>query len=311
MGIGTVFTVLEWAAALILAEITVSCLVRAACVRWGFLARRGIPTADYGLLLPNVTGCGFFAALAFVGVVPLLTAPSAAALFAVAALPFMNTVRLGMKQGKIAAWREVTAVLGYLARTSWSFLRGDIRTLLRRGEDTSMPPRPAANPAAAASRPAAPAGDPAAAHRAVPPLREDQAIAPVPHPAEVATALAGEGVEVPELYRALAEWIAGQDPETDADQSRFLRGCAAGKIAVAEAWQAHGENMVSGVGLDPSYGAAVFDMADSEAATASDAVLVDRRYHVIYGEVKAAVDNGLILPHKARQFFGGAGENAA
>jgi hypothetical protein len=117
-------------------------------------------------------------------------------------------------------------------------------------------------------------------------------------------------VEVPEPYRALADWIAQQDPETDDEQTAFLHGVAAGKIAEAEAWQVHGENMVNAVGLDPAYGAAVFDMADSCAEHASDAVLVDRRYHVIYDEIKQAVANGLHLPHRARQWFGGGGSAA-
>ena len=69
--------------------------------------------------------------------------------------------------------------------------------------------------------------------------------------------------------------------------------------------------MTNDIGLDPSYGGAVLELADLVAQPSGDAALVDKRYHLIYGDTKQAVDNGLILPHNARQWFGGAGTGTA
>jgi len=299
---GTVLPLALGAALALCAALALSGLVQVARARgWLDASLWDGPLAFTSAALALLTALGVLAPLpgALLALAPLLV-------MAVTAYPSWRA--LAAVNGKGAASRHVLAGIAAHVRDSVLTSRDDARGLRLRRQDPGRPPQ--------AAPPAPPTPTPAAAvpsaPREVPPLREDQALAPVPHPAEVAAGLAGAGVEVPEPYRLLADWIAGQDPETDADQSRFLAGVAAGKIAEAEAWQAHGENMVTGVGLDPSYGAAVFDLADSCAEHASDAVLVDRRYHVIYGEVKRAVENGLILPHRARQFFGGSsGESAA
>jgi hypothetical protein len=296
---GTWVVIAGWGIALILAAAAVSSAARV----------RGQWRDPGAWAVPLPFACLAVTALTVLGVLAPLTGAVAAAILAAAEGVFL--------------WRGDKPLYAFAGHLGGGFrhLYADARSLASRSlASRARPGEPGkdARPAPAPAPAAAPAQGPPAAAREVPPLREDEALAPVPHPAEVATGLAEAGVEVPEPYRVLADWIAGQDPETDDDQSRFLHGCAAGKIAVAEAWQAHGENMVNGVGLDPSYGAAVFDMADSEAATASDAVLVHRRYHVIYGEIKQAVENGLVLPHRPRQWFGGGaapqdspGESAA
>lgn len=136
--------------------------------------------------------------------------------------------------------------------------------------------------------------------RTVPRLREDPALGPAPRPAEVAASVA-----VPPPWAELAGWIASYVPEDDNAQTAFLAGNAAGLVAVAHAFGSHSETVINDIGLDPAYGAAILEVADRVADTSGDVALADQRYRVIYAEVIAAVANGLILPHRTREWFGG------
>jgi hypothetical protein len=188
-------------------------------------------------------------------------------------------------------------------------LYADARSLASRARPgaPAEPVRPASAPGAGP----APAGGSrqapdAPAARKVPSIREDADLGPAPAPAEVAAS-----AEVPLPFAELASWIAQFEPEDDVQQTWFIRGSGAGLVAVAEALAAHADTVVNAVGLDPSYGQAILELADLIAELASDAGQVDKRYHVIYDAVKQAVDNGLILPHRTREWFSGHGESAA
>lgn len=299
MGIGTVFTVLEWAAALVLAEITVSCLVRAASARWGFPVRAGVRAADYALLLPNITGSVFLAALAALGIAPLLTALSAAALFAVAALPFMNTIRLGVKHGKTTAWREAAEVLGHLTRTAGSFLAEDLRALagLRRGNAGTKPADPGAAPGPVIGRP-----------RRVPSTaRVDPAVGPALVPEQVAAQLEAARVAIPSCYAAVAEWEASFEPEDGDDWRQHIAERAAGILTVAEVVGEQAEDLATGVKLDPAVTASETDFADDFADTASAAARSIQVYDRVYDGVHEHTDNGGTLPENARNWFGAGG----
>lgn len=142
----------------------------------------------------------------------------------------------------------------------------------------------------------------AAGTRTVPRPREDPALGPPPRPAEVAASVA-----VPPPWAELAGWIASYVPEDDNAQTAFLAGHAAGLVAVAHALGTHSETVINDIGLDPAYGAAILEVADRVADTSGDVALADQRYRVIYGELARAVENGLILPHRTREWFGGSG----
>lgn len=166
-------------------------------------------------------------------------------------------------------------------------------------------PRPPAAPddaPAAASGPAAATAGGGPARTPPPLLREDTALGPVPAPEEVIT-----GVVVPAPWAELAGVIAGYVPPTDIEQSRFLAGGAAGLVAVAQAYATHADSLVSEVGVDPAYAAAIVEFGERIAECAADVALADRRYHLIYGEVKAWIDGGGIMPHRPREWFGDGG----
>lgn len=309
MALGTVFTAIGWVLAVLSGWVALSSSARVVREHFdggqGFRRIGGLLSAERWFV-PGLAGCCCAAVLTGLGVLPVLAgAVLAAVLFAVPALPMARTLR---SEGIFRGLRQEGFALFRACLSGGRVLKADLRLVTRRHEEDEAPPAPGPGPQAAPRKQAAKAaaGAPAQAPREVPPARDDPALAPVPHPGEVAAGLADAHVEVPEPFRLLADWIANFEPETDDEQSAFLHGCAAGSIAVAEAWQVHGENMVSGVGLDPSYGAAIFDLADSEASSASDKILVDRRYHVIYGEIKQAVVNGLKLPNHGRWFGSGA-----
>jgi hypothetical protein len=141
---------------------------------------------------------------------------------------------------------------------------------------------------------------PAAGSRTVPLLREDPALGPAPQPAEVAAS-----APVPPPWDELAGWIAGYVAEDDNAQSAFLHGCAAGLVRIADAFGALSETAINDLGLDPAYGAALLEVAAAVAETAGDVALADQRYLAIYGALKQAIEDGLVLPHNARQFLGG------
>jgi hypothetical protein len=291
-----------WAACVPCLLLSVTGYVRIARTRGGFRERgrwhapllfTSAALALLAALVPNPVVPAFLAVLPLV----LITAMVYRAWEATAQAPEL---------GKGAATWVVLVGLWRCIRHELRGARDDLRALTGRGRGEE-PQQPSFSRTEGTPPSAATPGTPdAQAIREVPPIRQDPALGPTPEPAEVAAGMAAAGVAVPEPWAALAAWIAGFEPEDDNDQSRFIHGSAAGAIAVADALHAHGDHIVSAVRLDPSYGAALLDLGDAFAAVSGDAVLVDQRYHVIYGEIKAAVQNGLILPLSGDWFGDGS-----
>jgi hypothetical protein len=233
------------------------------------------------------------------GLAPGIIAAMALAVLAVAGLRRSGAAGAHLGAGPAHLWRDAASMAGAARRLA-------SRLAARRDDDDDdgeyaapLRHRRAQGPGPAADAPAADA--PAAAARTVPSLRDDPRLGPAP--AEAAAA-AGP---VPPPWAELAGWIASYVPEDDNAQTAFLAGNAAGLVAVAAAFGAHSETVINDIGLDPAYGAAILEVAGRVAETSGDVALADQRYQVIYGELKQAVENGLILPHEARKWLGGGG----
>ena len=212
---------------------------------------------------------------------------------------------LGLLQGiVVATMLAVVAVIGLRragraagahlkAGPAWA--RRDLASL--RGHAPRVHRAPAGDEDAKDGPPRAPR--PGGPPRTVPRLREDPALRTPPRPDEIAAT-----VTVPPPWAELAGVIAGFVAEDDNAQSAFLAGTAAGLVAVAQALGDLSETAINDIGLDPAYGNALLEVAGRVGETAGDVALADQRYHVIYGELKRAVEDGLILPHRTREWFG-------
>lgn len=115
------------------------------------------------------------------------------------------------------------------------------------------------------------------------------------------------GVAIPADHAAVHARIATYEPEDDAAWFAFVQSEAAAKVAEAEAWRAHADNLLTGEGLDPGAVAAIPDLADLIAELSADFGMTLRRYLTVYGETKQAVAEGLILPYHAREWLTGEG----
>lgn len=318
---GIIPTLICVALALALAENSLSCAYRNLAARWGFLPRWSNRVPDAGWLLPELSGSGCLAALAFLGVHPVLLAVAAGMLFAAAILPLSSITLQAARQGKAGyVLRRIGRRLILLIRSAPTFPAEDmraVRALFRRdaepGQPQDRPVKAAAKPDGGTRRaipvpPHAPAdmGD-----RPAPPVREDPDLGDPGHPADIAQGLSESGVAVPPVWASLADAIGGFEPDTEDDLFEALAGDAAGALAVADAMLARGETLFSVTGLDPAYIAGHADLAEEFAGFAQAVALIDRRYHVIYGTLREAIADGMILPHKARQFFGADGTTPA
>jgi hypothetical protein len=303
MTMGTVFTLIELAAALLLAEVAVSCAYRIAAARWKSLPRWSDRVPDAGWLQPELSTGACAVLLTLLGVLPaILGAVLALAFFAVAFVPDVRIMWLAAKQGKaLYAGRRITSRLFLLIRTAPSFPAEDLRALAgvltgRRGAKLSP---------AAGSRPlhASPGVPPwRRAVPGVPSFRDDPLLGDVPAPADVATGLEAAGVIVPATWAAVAAEAADFEPETDEELCEHMDGEVAGVLTWAEGVMARAENLESGAGLDAAYVAAQFEFADDVAELAAHAAQVVKRYHVIYGDLREAAD-GKPLPNN-RFWFG-------
>jgi hypothetical protein len=195
-----------------------------------------------------------------------------------------------------AAWRFLAGYAGRLRDALWNAGQ-DLRDLAGAAR-----PKTAGEPEAALD---ARAAAPASARRAVPTLREDPALGAAPHPADVAESLEASGVAVPPAWQALADSVAGFEPDDDEDLCAHMAGETAGVLTWAEAAMARAENLVAGAGLDPAYGQAQMEFADAIAELASVAAMVDRRYQDLYEGIREAAD-GRPLPRNRHWFAGGA-----
>jgi hypothetical protein len=107
----------------------------------------------------------------------------------------------------------------------------------------------------------------------------------------------------PADHRAVATRIAGFEPENDAELAMFLKGEAAGAMAVASAWRHLAGTCASDVGLDPTVTQAMIELSDMRVETAHDAVMVLRQFFGVYADILEAVARGVKLPYKARQWL--------
>lgn len=210
------------------------------------------------------------------------------------------------------AWREIAKLKGPWAATAavLSLLASRIRNALWNAREDVR------DLAGILHREAVPAGQappaagvpPLAALRAVPSVREAGNLGAVPAPAEVAADLTAAGVAVPEPFRALAEWMAGFEPENQEDFEGHAAEEAAGWLTLAGAKEAQAETLLNVPKLHPDVVAAQLEVADGSAELAALAAMGIRRYHERYGDVEDWHEDGSRLPEDARNWFGdGAG----
>lgn len=304
------FPVLGWLAAIACLAFALSSMARAVRLPGGRRLRRGRKGIRPGAaaLAWACLAAACLTGLGAIGLLPGIIASVVLAVISMARLRRSGRPLAHLAAGVAWATQDAAALSGRVPRPPrLPRLRGGGQSPDGDddpdGPDPGEPARPrrAPRPAPAAS------GDGGAPPWMAPPLREDPALGPAPAP-EVAAAAGA----VPVPWAELAAWIAGYVPEDDNAQSAFLTGIAAGVVAVADAIGAHSETVINDIGLDPAYGSALLEVAGRLAETAGDVALADQRYHVIYGELKRAVEDGLILPHRTREWFGaGDGGTAA
>lgn len=111
---------------------------------------------------------------------------------------------------------------------------------------------------------------------------------------------------MPPIWLALADSIAGFEPENHVEHLDFFGGTLAGILTVAEAMRINADMQFHHLGLDPAAAQATLDMADAFAESSEAVGLARQRFLVIYQEVLTAVDGGLVLPHSGRWLTGEA-----
>jgi hypothetical protein len=263
-----IFTALGWLAALL-------CTAAAGERAWSM--RSG--TRDAGnwvvLLAWSALAVVMFAVLGVIG-------PLAACLYA------------GLAAAVIAAAGRVWTPEGRRA------LAGDLRygfaepfAALRRKLSGGAPEPEASSPEAAVAE--------AVTTRNIPNVMDDPALGVAPDPAE----LASGHVPAAAPYAALAQYIAGFEPEDDMSLRMFMEGNAAGSVMVADAWHHFADTCLNSVGLDPAYVAGILEAGDSAGGHGSLLAQIHKRYSVIYAALKEWVAAHGPLPHKARDFLTG------
>jgi hypothetical protein len=272
-----IFTALGWLVALDL-------VAMAASAAWhGWQEKYYGPWISFALY-----ACGMFALLGIDGILPAAPASALAALFAVpAGLLLISEGRAD--EGAPWDWRRAVGALPVRAAAGIGYLRRDIRALLHRGD-----------PEAEAFSPEAVVAE-AVATRGIPSVMEDPALGVAPEPAELVTA----AVPAAAPYAALAQYIAGFEPEDDMSLRMFMEGSAAGSVMVADAWHQFADTCLNSVGLDPAYVAGILEAGDSAGGHGSLLAQIHKRYSVIYSAVKEWVAAHGPLPHKARDFLTG------
>ena len=243
-------------------------------------------SAWIGLLIWSGAAVAVFAFLGVIGpVAGALYAGAAAVLVIVLARAWTREGRHALRGHLTLAPRETAREAGRSGRS----LFGRARRFLSTGEeaaDGAIPLEAVAEHAAA---------------RAIPPVMEDPHLGPATEPAEIAAA----GIPVPPPYAALAQFIAGFEPEDDQALRMFMDGHASGMIAVADAWHAFADQLLNGVGLSPAYVAGILEAGDSAGEHASLLAQVHKRFTVVYSAVKEWIAAHGPLPHKAREFLTG------
>jgi hypothetical protein len=299
---GSLLTVAGWLAGLFLLGVTASGVYRAA------IARRTDRLACAPT--PLMYGCATAVAFTLLGVLPalpgaLMAVALAVALAALTGEGWVLAARRG--RGRKTALRILRALARDHVGAGPRRAREDLRRLLgklRRGPESV---RTEAGPV-----PVPPVRDVPPAPPDVPSVRDDPALGAPPAPGDVGAGLMNASVPVPGAWAALTAEVASFEPADDEELMLHLAGEAAGVLTWAEAARARADNLLHGTGLDPAYVAGHLELADEIADLAAAVAMVDRRFHVIYGAIREWVGAGGILPHRAREFFGGAdGADAA
>jgi len=268
-----ILTALEWLAALGL-------LALAASSGWHLIRDRSRSRA---------VSAGMYAGLACV----MLAATGVLGWAAAAVLAFLflgAAAALVLSGGRDGAAR---AALGH-AGGGFTGLAGDAGGLWRRlrGALPGSGPEPeAGSPEAAVAE--------AAATRNIPSVMEDPALGLAPEPAE----LVAGNIPAPAPYAALAQFIAGFEPEDDMALRMFMESSAAGSVMVADAWHHFADTCLNTVGLDPAFVAGILEAGDSAGGHGTLLAQVHKRFAVIYAVVKEWVGAHGPLPHKAREFL--------
>lgn len=207
------------------------------------------------------------------------------------------------------ATRRILGALASQARGGCAYIREDALAalgLLRREPQQDAPQAPAPTVGSGPRRTVpAPRAAPDPGTTGVPPVREDPALGDPGQPEDIADDLAASGIAVPAHWAVLADRIAAFDPADEDELRDEIAGDAAGALLVAEAIRARADTLLTVTGLDPAYVAGHADFADEFAGMAQAAALVHRRFYVIYNAIRDFVSGGGILPHRAREFFGG------
>lgn len=225
----------------------------------------------------GVLGCAGVAVLGALGTIRPATAIALACLCAGAAAALTLVKGWRGSLGEITG--ETGAAFGRLGadiRRLWQRLGGRLAAL--RGEEEAAPGLPAEAVRAAV------------ASRAIPPLGADPSLGAPPEPAAITAA-----APVPPPYAALASWIAGFEAADDQDLRMLAEGCAAGNVAVAEAWHQFGDRCLDSR-LHPAYVAGILEVGDTEAQSAASKIQAHRRFAVIYGAVKEWISGNGPLP---------------
>jgi len=268
-----------WLAALVLAGASAAGIIRA--------VRRRSPL--------NAAGGAMLACLAFtvLGLAGDLSAGRAAALALPPAAAALLLGRSGGWRATVqAVGKETAAGIGRLVPAGRSAWRGALVKMTVTGGGTGGLPAGEARTEAVAQ---------AVASRAIPPVREDPVLGPMPEPAALAMI-----APVPAPFAALAQWIGSFEPEDD--QALRLRAdeSAAGWVALADATHACAENLLDAVRLHPAYVAGHLELADSVAEVAAVTAQVHVRFAAIYGAIQEWVSGNGPLP-KDGDFLTGEG----
>jgi hypothetical protein len=264
-----IFTTLGWLAALV-------CAAAAGERAWSM--RSGVRDAGNWVVLLAWSALAVVM-FTFLGVI----GPLAGALYATLAVAVVLAVgRAWTPEGR----RALAGDLRYGFAEPFSVLRGRLG-----GGETAKPE--ASSPEAAVAE--------AAATRTIPSVLEDPALGMAPEPAELVSGHA----QAPAPWAALAQFIAGFEPEDDMSLRMFMEGNAAGSVMVADAWHQFADTCLNSVGLDPAFVAGILEAGDSAGAHGSLLAQVIKRLSVIYGAGQEWVAAHGPLPKNAREWLTG------
>jgi len=265
-----------WPLGAFFTAVTVTVLLRILCHK-GLRGDRG------AWITALMFGCAAIAGFTALGMLSVLTGSILACLVFGAFVALAQPWRKGVAR----SLRSNAGVGTRWLREDASRARGWFRRFfIRSTAGGVMPPEPESLAAAGA------------ALRAVPSLREDTALG-------ATTTEAIAAIPAADPARALADWIAAHEPETDAELLAFVRSLAAGFILISYAFYAYADRCMSDLGLDPAFSAGIGEIAEHSAELAHDIALVDHRFQLIYQQIQEWIASGRVLPTNPRFLTGG------